>query len=70
MREVKQYRYLQNPQLFFDTPTYNDNPFLTQCQSIHLMVPLCMLTYVWWHPRIGSENNVSIYTHIYIYHNQ
>ena len=56
MRKVKQYIYLQNPQLVFDTPTYTRNPCLIQFQSILLIVPLCMLTLVWIHPRISSEN--------------
>ena len=43
MGEVKKYRYLRNPQLIFDTQTYTQNPYLTQCQSILLMAPLCML---------------------------
>ena len=44
IREVKQYRYLQNPQLIFDLPKYTHNPCLTQCQSILLMLHHCMLT--------------------------
>ena len=57
LREVKQHRYLQNPQLIFDTPTYSHNPFLTQCQSILLLTPLCMLTPISRHPRMSKENN-------------
>jgi hypothetical protein len=46
MREVKQHRYLQIPQLIFDIPTYTHNPYLTQCQSILPMALLCMLALV------------------------
>ena len=44
MKEVKQYTYLQNPQLVFYTPRFTHNSCLTQCQSILLMVLVCMLT--------------------------
>jgi hypothetical protein len=43
MRQVKQHRYLQIPQLIFDMPTYTHNPYLTQYQSILLMDLLYML---------------------------
>ena len=60
MREVKQHRYLQNPQLIFDMPTSTHNPCLTQCQSISLMTHFCMLTHVSRHPRMASENKKTI----------
>ena len=62
MREVKQYRYLHNIQLIFDTPTYTHNPFLIQCQLIILMAPLWMLILVSRHPMIDSENKKIKYT--------
>ena len=58
MREVKHHRYLQNPQLIFDMPTYTHNPYLTQCQLILLMARLCMLTHLSRHPTMDNENKI------------
>ena len=38
---------LTNSTINYDMPTYTDNPYLSQCQSIPLMVLLCMLAPVW-----------------------
>ena len=54
MREVKQHRFLQRPQLIFDTPTYAHNLYLTQCQENLPMALLCILTHVWRHPMMVS----------------
>ena len=65
MREVKQHRYLQIQQLIFDTQPYTHNLYLTQCQSILMMVHLCILTPISRHPSMASENkkiNIKITT--------
>ena len=61
MREAKQHRYLQIPQLIFDMPTYTHNPYVTQCQSILLMALLCMLALVWRHSRMVVVKQLKIY---------
>ena len=61
LREVKQYRYLQIPQLIFDMPIYTHNPYLTQTQSILPMGLLCMLAHVWRHSRVVVVKQLNIY---------
>jgi hypothetical protein len=48
--EVKQHNYLQIVQLNFHSSTYTDNPYLTQCLSIHGLAHIYMLAPTIRHP--------------------